>query len=143
MVPELRAKAGLSDDVDDRRALQRTCRCLFTVDSVLRTIDHEVDGRGWLWHPFAVAYPEDTAQLTNLLPEHNEVFGIAKRTIRNRRTEPTIILLPARRCRTRTMSKIACSPWRRRQAYSKRQLLLRERWQSGERVLVRRRYLDA
>src|SRR5271155_2128033 len=75
MVPERRAEAGLSDDVDDHRALQRTCRCLFTVDSVLKTIDQEVDGRGWLWHLLAVAYPEDTAQLTDLLPEHNEVFG--------------------------------------------------------------------
>ena len=66
MVSELRAEAGLSDDVDDHRALQRTCRCLFTVDSVLKTIDQEVDGSGWLWHLLAVAYSEDTAQLTAL-----------------------------------------------------------------------------
>lgn len=54
MVFELRAETGLSDDVDDHRTLQRTCRCLFTVDSVLKTIDHGVDGRDRLWHPLAV-----------------------------------------------------------------------------------------
>jgi hypothetical protein len=34
-----------------------------------------VDGSDWLWHLLAVAYTEDTAQLTALLAEHNEVFG--------------------------------------------------------------------
>jgi hypothetical protein len=32
-------------------------------------------GAAGFWHLLAVAYPEDAAQLTALLPEHNEVFG--------------------------------------------------------------------
>lgn len=43
MVPELRAEADLSDDFDDHRALQRTCRCLSAVDSVLKTIGQELE----------------------------------------------------------------------------------------------------
>src|SRR5208283_2247598 len=88
MVPELRAEAGLSDDVDDHRALQRTCRCLFTVDSVLKTIDQEVDGRGWLWHLLAVAYPEDTAQLTARRVEICRMPTFAARSTRNWRCPP-------------------------------------------------------
>jgi GNAT superfamily N-acetyltransferase len=37
MVPELRAEAGLSDDVDEHWPLQRACRCLLAFDSVLKT----------------------------------------------------------------------------------------------------------
>src|ERR1700730_9981710 len=37
MVPELQPEAGFSDDADEHRPLPRTSRCLFTVDSVLRT----------------------------------------------------------------------------------------------------------
>jgi len=44
---------GIGPISDDHRPIQRTCRCLFTVDSVLKTIDQEVDGRGSLWHLLA------------------------------------------------------------------------------------------
>lgn len=33
---ELQAEADFSDDVDDHRPIQRTSRCLLTVDSVLK-----------------------------------------------------------------------------------------------------------
>jgi hypothetical protein len=46
MVPELRAQARLSDDVDEHWPLQRTCGRLLAVDSVLNTIDQGSNGSG-------------------------------------------------------------------------------------------------